>query len=67
MKHPLVKSTEERMQKAIEKIHEELRKMRTGRPSPAILEEIKVDYYGAYASSHRESHLCFRSWLDSHE
>jgi len=47
MKHPLVKSAEERMQKAIEKIHEELRKMRTGRPSPAILEEIKVDYYGA--------------------
>lgn len=47
MKHPLVKNAEDRMNKAIEKIGEELRKMRTGRPSPAILEEIKVDYYGA--------------------
>ncbi|WP_407635691.1 ribosome recycling factor [Pseudothermotoga thermarum] len=35
------------MNKTVEKISEELRKMRTGRPSPAILEEIKVDYYGA--------------------
>ncbi len=47
MKHPLVKNAEDRMNKAIEKISEELRRMRTGRPSPAILEEIKVDYYGA--------------------
>jgi len=47
VKHPLVKSAEDRMNKAIEKISDELRKMRTGRPTPAILEEIKVDYYGA--------------------
>ncbi|AEH51825.1 ribosome recycling factor [Pseudothermotoga thermarum DSM 5069] len=47
MKHPLVKSAEDKMNKTVEKISEELRKMRTGRPSPAILEEIKVDYYGA--------------------
>ncbi|ABV34347.1 MULTISPECIES: ribosome recycling factor [Pseudothermotoga] len=47
MRHPLVKNAEDRMNKAVEKISEELRKMRTGRPSPAILEEIKVDYYGA--------------------
>ncbi len=47
MKHPLVKAAEDKMNKTIEKISDELRKMRTGRPSPAILEEIKVDYYGA--------------------
>ncbi len=47
MKHPLVKAAEEKMNKSIERISDELRKMRTGRPSPAILEEIKVDYYGA--------------------
>lgn len=47
MRHPIVKSAEDRMNKSIEKISEELRKIRTGRASPAILEEIKVDYYGA--------------------
>lgn len=47
MRHPIVKSAEDRMNKSIEKIAEELKRIRTGRASPAILEEIKVDYYGA--------------------
>ncbi|MCS7174339.1 ribosome recycling factor [Pseudothermotoga sp.] len=50
MRHPIVKSAEERMNKSIEKISEELKRIRTGRASPAILEEIKVDYYGAPTS-----------------
>ncbi len=46
MKHPIVKETEDRMKKTIGTIEGELKKMRTGRPSPAVLEDIKVDYYG---------------------
>ncbi len=46
MKHPVVKETEDRMKKTVSAIEDELRKMRTGRPSPAVLEDIKVDYYG---------------------
>ncbi|ACR80299.1 MULTISPECIES: ribosome recycling factor [Kosmotoga] len=46
MKNMLLKDAEERMKKSTEKISEEFSHMRTGRPSPAILEEIKVDYYG---------------------
>jgi ribosome recycling factor len=41
-----VKSTEEKMKKSVEKISEELKHLRTGRASPAVLEDIKVDYYG---------------------
>ncbi|ABR31127.1 ribosome recycling factor [Thermosipho melanesiensis] len=46
MKDPIVKKTEEKMKKSVNSIDEELKKLRTGRPSPALLEEIKVDYYG---------------------
>ncbi|OOC42035.1 ribosome recycling factor [Thermosipho sp. 1074] len=46
MKEPIIKETEEKMKKSVNSIDEELKKLRTGRPSPALLEEIKVDYYG---------------------
>lgn len=46
MKEPILKEAELRMKKSVEAIEEELKKLRTGRPSPALLEEIKVDYYG---------------------
>ncbi len=46
VKHPVVKETEERMKKTLSAVEDEFKKMRTGRPSPAVLEEIKVDYYG---------------------
>src|SRR5213075_973303 len=35
------------MEKAIEHLQHELRGIRTGRASPAIVEHIKVDYYGS--------------------
>ncbi len=38
--------TEERMEKALEVLHSELRSMRTGRAHPGLVELIKVDYYG---------------------
>ena len=39
--------TEELMEKAVEHLHHELRGVRTGRASPALIEFVKVDYYGA--------------------
>ena len=38
--------TEEHMEKAIEHLKHELRTVRTGRASPAMVESIKVEYYG---------------------
>ncbi len=35
------------MEKAVEHLQHELRGIRTGRASPAIVEHIKVDYYGS--------------------
>jgi ribosome recycling factor len=35
------------MEKAIEHLHHELRGIRTGRATPAIVEDIRVDYYGS--------------------
>jgi ribosome recycling factor len=37
---------EEHMEKAIEHLRHELRSIRTGRATPALVEHIKVDYYG---------------------
>ncbi|NCN27356.1 ribosome recycling factor [bacterium] len=37
---------EARMSKAVESLKSDLSKVRTGRASPALLENIKVDYYG---------------------
>lgn len=34
------------MEKAVEHVHNELKAIRTGRASPAIVEHIRVDYYG---------------------
>jgi ribosome recycling factor len=38
---------EEHMEKAVEFFHHEVRGIRTGRASPALVEHIKVDYYGS--------------------
>jgi len=38
---------EESMEKAVDYLKQELRGVRTGRASPALVEFIKVDYYGA--------------------
>lgn len=46
MINDLLKNAESKMKKSVEKLGEEYSHMRTGRPSPAVLEQIKVDYYG---------------------
>ncbi len=41
------KDAEHRMQKAVESTRSELTKIRTGKASPALLDTIKVSYYGS--------------------
>ena|SRR5438132_7882714 len=42
-----LKDAETRMAKSIEALHKELTGIRTGRATPALVERIQVDYYGA--------------------
>lgn len=42
----VVAQTEEKMQKALEALHEDLKTVRTGRASTAMVENIKADFYG---------------------
>lgn len=42
-----VSDTKEKMQKTVHVVDEELKHIRTGRPSPALLDEVSVDYFGA--------------------
>lgn len=46
----IVKDTENKMKKAIEITQQELALIRTGRASTALVEKIKVEYYGALTS-----------------
>ena len=45
--HPKVDDAREKMQKAIAHMQEEFSSIRTGRAAPAIVEKLKVDYYGS--------------------
>ncbi len=42
----VMKDARERMEKAIESLKDDLRGIRTGRASPALVERLMVDYYG---------------------
>ena len=42
----LLGETKDRMKKAIEALEAKLRTIRTGRASPALVEQVMVDYYG---------------------
>ncbi len=46
MVEDILKDAEERMQAAIRILEEELKRVRTGRASPALVEHITIDYYG---------------------
>src|SRR5579872_4616137 len=39
--------TEERMEKAVNVFRDELRGLRTGRATPALVDHVKVEYYGS--------------------
>jgi ribosome recycling factor len=47
MMEEIFKSTEEDMKKAVQYFKNEISGLRTGRASTALVEEIKVDYYGS--------------------
>jgi len=47
MMEDIFKSTEEDMRKAVQYFKNEIAGLRTGRASTALVEEIKVDYYGS--------------------
>jgi ribosome recycling factor len=42
----LIAENQEKMSKAVEFLHDELKSLRTGRASTGLVENIKVDYYG---------------------
>jgi ribosome recycling factor len=44
--HPLIKDAANRMDKTLEALRSELAKVRSGRATTALLDGIKVDYYG---------------------
>lgn len=43
----IVLETEERMEKALEVLNDKFRGMRTGRATPALVDNVRVDYYGS--------------------
>ena len=43
----VIKDTETRMGKAMDSLHHHLNSVRTGRAAPSLVEDVKVDYYGA--------------------
>src|SRR5437764_13739089 len=42
----ILKDAEERMEKALGKLRDDLKGLRTGRASPAMLDSLRVEYYG---------------------
>ncbi|HPQ80544.1 MAG TPA: ribosome recycling factor [bacterium] len=46
MDNKVFEKTQERMNKALEALRHELSKMRTGRASLSVLDDVRVDYYG---------------------
>jgi ribosome recycling factor len=47
MKHEIVEATEMEMEDALDTMRNRFSKIRTGKASPALLDSVKVDYYGA--------------------
>lgn len=43
----VILNCEEKMEKALQQLHHNLNKVRTGRANPTILDGIEIDYYGA--------------------
>lgn len=46
IKHEFIKDAKNRMKKAVDVLAHEFQTVRAGRPNPALLEHIAVDYYG---------------------
>ena len=46
MPETIILTGEEKMEKTIESLKKELSLIRTGRANPAVLNDVRVDYYG---------------------
>ena len=53
----IIADCEHRMAKAIEALHNEMNKIRTGRASTALLDTVKVDAYGTMMSLNQVANL----------
>jgi ribosome recycling factor len=53
----IIESLKERMSKSIDSLKSSFNKIRTGRANPAILDEIKVDYYGNLTPLNQTSNI----------
>jgi ribosome recycling factor len=53
----ILKNAEDRMKKAVEVLREELVKVRTGKATTALLDGVKVDYYGSLTPLNQVSNI----------
>ncbi|MBL6902924.1 MAG: ribosome recycling factor [SAR86 cluster bacterium] len=53
----ILESLKERMEKSIESLRSAFNKIRTGRANPAILDDVKVDYYGNLTPLNQTSNI----------
>ncbi len=53
----IIKDTKNRMKKTIQYFDDELARVRTGRASPALVENMKVNYYGAQMPMNQVSNI----------
>ncbi|MCS7052756.1 MAG: ribosome recycling factor [Ignavibacterium sp.] len=61
--HPLIKDAKHRMDKTIEALRNELAKVRTGKATTALLDGIKVNYYGSLTPLNQVGNVTV---MDSH-
>ena len=61
--HAVIKDAKSRMDKSIEALRQELAKIRTGKATTALLDGIKVDYYGSSVPLNQVGNV---SVLDAH-
>lgn len=54
--------SERKMTSALKALHTELAAIRTGRATPSLLDQVKVDYYGTATPCSIQLGQCFRSW-----
>lgn len=61
--HPLIKDASSRMDKTLESLRSELAKVRTGKATTALLDGVKVDYYGTHTPVNQVANITV---LDPH-
>ena len=61
--HPVIKDANTRMDKSIESLRQEIAKIRTGKATTALLDGLKVDYYGSLVPLNQVGNV---SVLDAH-